>query len=82
MKRYPSDLPYWVTVYHYFRQWRKNGLWQKINDILRERVREKLGRDNNPVLVFSIVNPSKPVKRVGCVVTMVPRKSKDENDIC
>jgi putative transposase len=44
----PSDLPYWVTAYHYFRKWRKTGLWQKINDILRERVREKLGRDKQP----------------------------------
>lgn len=44
----PSDLPYWVTVYHYFRKWRKTGLWQNINDILRARVREKLGRDKQP----------------------------------
>jgi putative transposase len=44
----PKDLPYGVTVYHYFRKWRKAGLWQKINDILRERVRKKLGRNNQP----------------------------------
>jgi putative transposase len=44
----PRDLPYWVTVYHYFRKWRKAGLWQKINDILRERVREKMGREKQP----------------------------------
>jgi putative transposase len=44
----PSDLPYWVTVYHYFRRWRKNGTWERINTVLRERVREKIGRDKQP----------------------------------
>lgn len=35
----PSDLPAWQTVYHYFRMWRKDGLWEKINQALREKVR-------------------------------------------
>lgn len=32
-------------MYHYFRKCRKTGPWQKINDLIRERVREKIGRD-------------------------------------
>jgi transposase len=25
----PHDLPHWSTVYHYFRQWQKEGVWEK-----------------------------------------------------
>jgi putative transposase len=37
----PSDLPPWQTVYHYFRLWRKEGRWEKLNQILREKVRQE-----------------------------------------
>jgi len=35
----PSDLPYWKTVYHYFRLWRKSGFLERIHTTLREKVR-------------------------------------------
>ena len=35
----PHDFPNWKTVYHYFRQWRKDGTWQKIHERLRLWVR-------------------------------------------
>jgi putative transposase len=44
----PHDFPKWGTVYHYFRQWKQNGLWEKINDELREEVRATVGRDHQP----------------------------------
>jgi putative transposase len=44
----PGDLPPWQTVYHYFRQWRLDGLWERLNAALRERVRRRLGRDAQP----------------------------------
>ena len=31
----PHDLPKWQTVYGYFRQWTKTGVWERINDALR-----------------------------------------------
>jgi putative transposase len=37
----PSDLPPWQTVYHYFRIWRKEGLWEKLNPALRQQVRQE-----------------------------------------
>jgi putative transposase len=37
----PSDLPPWQTVYHYFRLWRKDGLWERLNQVLRENVRRQ-----------------------------------------
>ncbi len=44
-KLLPNDFPPWKTVYHYFREWKINGLWKKINDKLRERTRCKAGRN-------------------------------------
>src|SRR4030081_1914802 len=35
----PHDLPHWRIVYYYFMIWRRQGLWQKIHDSLRDRVR-------------------------------------------
>jgi putative transposase len=40
----PQDFPAWKTVYHYFRQFRRMGLWERLNTIIREAVREKAGR--------------------------------------
>jgi putative transposase len=37
----PTDLPPWQTVYHYFRLWRKAGLWERLNQALRAKVRRK-----------------------------------------
>jgi putative transposase len=37
----PKEYPPYQTVYHYFRQWCKNGFWQELNDKLAARVRLK-----------------------------------------
>jgi putative transposase len=44
----PHDLPPWKTVYHYFRLWRQDGTWERINAALRQEVREAEGRDPEP----------------------------------
>ena len=44
----PHDLPPWQTVYGYFNRWSKAGLWQKMNDALRDAVRLRTGRDAEP----------------------------------
>ena len=44
----PHDFPKWNLVCHYFRTWKNNGLWEEINDALREQVRIKAGRDRQP----------------------------------
>ena len=40
----PKDFPPWRTVYHYFRLWKRNGLWAAIHRHLREHVRLVAGR--------------------------------------
>jgi putative transposase len=44
----PREYPPWKTVYHYFRQWRINGTFEKLNAVLRERLRICLGRNPQP----------------------------------
>ena len=44
----PHDLPPWQTVSDYFRRWRIDGAWERINTALRERVRIKVGREPTP----------------------------------
>jgi putative transposase len=40
----PHDFPCWQTVYHYFRRFRQNGMWEQLNTVIREAVRLKEGR--------------------------------------
>ena len=44
----PHDLPDWDDVYSHFRKWRRNGTWERINQVLRERYRVAQGRDPQP----------------------------------
>jgi len=44
----PHDFPRWPTVYWYFRTWRMDGIWERINRSLRERLRVRLKRDPQP----------------------------------
>src|SRR5215204_5627459 len=44
----PKDFPPWKTVYDWFRRWRIDGTWERLNTELRELLRVRLGRDPNP----------------------------------
>jgi putative transposase len=45
----PHDFPRWPTVYHYyFRKWRIDGTWERIDKAIRERLRVRLKRDPQP----------------------------------
>ena len=44
----PHDFPRWPTVYHYFRIWRIDGTFERINRAIRERLRVRLRRDPRP----------------------------------
>ena len=44
----PCDFPPWQTVYHYFRQWRRDGTWEWIHTLLRERERVRHGHQPQP----------------------------------
>ena len=44
----PREFPPWKTVYDWFRKWRIDGTWERLNAELRERLRCRLGRDPHP----------------------------------
>ena len=44
----PREFPPWKTVYDWFRRWRIDGTWERLNAELRQRLRWHLGRNPNP----------------------------------
>ncbi len=44
----PKDFPPSGTVFYYFNTWRREKVWQGMNDALRERVRREAGREATP----------------------------------
>lgn len=44
----PQEWPPWQTVYHYLRTWRRDGTWERLHPVLREWLRVRLGRDQEP----------------------------------
>ena len=50
----PHDLPPYSTVYFYFRRWQKRGVWEQLNQVLRERVRHQQGK--SPQATAAIVD--------------------------
>ena len=48
----PADFPNWNTVYGVFRQWRNEGIWQRIHDALREKTRRQAGKKPTPTVAI------------------------------
>lgn len=44
----PKNFPAWYHVWYYYRTWRNDGTWERINTLLRREVRSKLDRDPEP----------------------------------
>jgi putative transposase len=44
----PKEYPKWQSVYSYFRTWRQAGIWRRIHDTLRAKVRRRAGRHKHP----------------------------------
>ena len=44
----PTDLPAWNHVWYYYRTWRNDGTWERINTLLRRDVRRAADRDPEP----------------------------------
>ena len=44
----PHDFPAWTTIYTFFRKLERQGTWQRLNDALREQVRQQARRNPQP----------------------------------
>jgi putative transposase len=47
-RQLPHDYPPWPTVYWWFRRWRLDATWERLNAALRERLRVHVGRQPQP----------------------------------
>ena len=76
----PHDFPAWETVYSYFRVLKRHGLWQRLNDALREQVRVKAGREREPSTIVIDSQSVKTAEKGGYAATMAGSTSKGVND--
>ncbi|WP_237725070.1 transposase [Deinococcus alpinitundrae] len=44
----PHDFPPWQTIYRSYRLWRLQGVWEAVHTMLRERLRQRDGREATP----------------------------------
>ena len=78
----PHDLPPWSTVYDYFRRFRKEGTWARLNAALRETVRLQEGREATPSAAILDTQSVKTTEKGGSAAMMAATRSRDANAIC
>ena len=72
----PPDLPPWGTVPGYYRQWRRDGTWQRRHDALRGQVREQAGREATPSAAIIASQTVKTTEKGGSVARRPASRSR------
>ena len=78
----PHDFPKWGTCYHYFRIWKRDGVWQRAHDKLRGDVREAAGRERQPSAAVIDAQSVKTTEKGGRTATTRARRSMAASDTC
>ena len=70
----PHAFPPYRIVFHYYRIWRKAGVWQQVNDALRQQLRQSEGRHPEPSAAIIDRQSVKTTEKGGRAVTMPAKK--------
>ena len=65
----PHDLPQWKSVHEHFRLWRDDGLFERLNKVLRMELRVQKGRDAQPSIVVIDSQAVKTTEKGGLLDT-------------
>jgi putative transposase len=70
----PHDLPPWGTVHYYYRRWRLDGTWQRMEAALHRRVRQAAGRAAPPSAAIIDSQSVKTTEKGGRAATTPARR--------
>ena len=70
----PHDFPPYRIVFHYYRTWRKAGVWQQVKDALRQQLRQSEGRHPEPSAAIIDSQSVKTAAKGGRAVTTPAKK--------
>lgn len=70
----PHEYPPWQTVYDYFRIWRDDGTFERMNGVLRTEIRVRAGRNPEPSAAVIASQSVKTTEKGGPGGTMAVRR--------
>ena len=73
----PKEYGNWERVSAYWYRWSANGLWERINSVLREVLREKAGRKRQPTAAVIDSQSVKTAQKGAPGGTMRVSRSRD-----